>query len=144
MTTQNPSKNFNVFRILHIVQACLAFMAMLAMLLFSYGSAMLFDTFMDQPGFEEIPFDIAAFYQVFGVIAGVWYLFIGLMNLLTARAFNQRRGYGIALTTSIINCLSGVLGMVLAIFTLIEIHKPGTKEMLKGDSAPEPQNYAQA
>lgn len=79
----------------------------------------------------DAPFDIAMLFYVIGGIGFMICLILGLLNILSYSYLKQRKNHGFIFAVSIINCLSGVLGIVLGIFTIIEINKPHIKESFK-------------
>jgi hypothetical protein len=61
---------------------------------------------------------------------------ISVLNLLTGRALQTRRGYVLSLVTAGVNCLNLPLGTLLGIFTLILLADPTVRPMFDGNEPP--------
>jgi hypothetical protein len=57
---------------------------------------------------------------------------ISVLNLLTGRALQTRRGYVLSLVTAGVNCLNLPLGTLLGIFTLVLLSDPQVRPMFEG------------
>jgi len=70
----------------------------------------------------------------FGFFAGIWvyciaaFLLSVVLNLLAANWLRDRRNWVGVTVVSALNCLSGVLGIALAVFTLVMINRPHIRE----------------
>jgi len=61
---------------------------------------------------------------------------ISVLNLLTGRALQTRRGYVLSLVTAGVNCFNLPLGTLLGIFTLILLSDPAVRPMFEGHEPP--------
>lgn len=113
--------------------ACILFFGAVSLVGVAFLGTFIGELLSNEPGMQDFPFNFGLIYVVVGSIGAIISLAAGIMNLVTAKRFSQQRGYAFIFITSILNCFSGLMGIALAIFTLIEIHKPGSKEILKGE-----------
>jgi hypothetical protein len=121
--------NINTISILHLVKGILTFIFSLFFLLYAFMGEIFSKISAEQN--TDAPFDIAMLFYVIGGIGFMICLILGLLNILSYSYLKQRKNHGFIFAVSIINCLSGVLGIVLGIFTIIEINKPHIKESFK-------------
>ena len=124
--------NLNTFRILYIVYGCLFLLGVLAVL--GYGA--LLDFILDEaakndPNFNNAPFDPATFFAAFMGVFAVFFGIAAILNFYTATFLKETRNHTFILVVSILNCFSGILGILLGIFTIIEINKPEVKALFK-------------
>lgn len=130
---QEPTHNLNTFYVLFIIKGVLAFFGSIFFLLYA-GMGSVFNTmpeFQDNP---DMPFNFGSFILIFGLIGFVICIVAGILNIITARYIKQQRNYTFILVMSIISCLSGILGILLGVFTIIEINKPHVKALFDKNS----------
>lgn len=129
MYQQQPyptSDNTSTFHVLHIVKAVLTFFVSLLFLIYAFMGTI----FSNIPHFQnnpEIPFNLSMLVSIIGIVGFIVVVILGVLNLLTARYIKEKRNYTFIFVMSIINCLSGILGILLGVFTIIEINKPHIK-----------------
>jgi hypothetical protein len=58
-----------------------------------------------------------------------------VLNLLTGRAIQTRRGYVLCLLTSAVNCLNMPIGTLLGVFTLVLLADPEVRPLFDGQGA---------
>jgi len=67
-----------------------------------------------------------------GVICGIGALIaivFGILTILAGNYLTQHKNYNFIFVITILNCLSGVLGIILGVFTIIELTKPEVKAL---------------
>lgn len=67
-----------------------------------------------------------------GVICGIGALLaivFGILTILAGNYLTQYKNYNFIFVITILNCLSGVLGIILGVFTIIELTKPEVKAL---------------
>jgi len=82
--------------------------------------------FQDDP---NMPFNPGMIFIVIGIIGFVICVVMGILNLIAAKHIKHQRYYTFVFAIAIINCLSGILGILLGVFTIIEINKPHVKAL---------------
>ena len=82
---------------------------------------------------EHMPFNPGYIFLILGGIGFVILVTFGILSLMASKRLNEKRGYQFIFVISILSCLTGILGILLGIFTLIEISKPEVKSLFDGD-----------
>ncbi|WP_405377293.1 hypothetical protein [Nonlabens sp. Asnod3-A02] len=117
-----PTDNLSTFATLHLVKGILTILFSLFFLLYMFiGTAM---TFAPMQGDVDMPFHPG---NIFVIIGGIGFLItvtIGILTLLAGKYIKERRNYNFIFAIAIINCITGVLGIVLGIFTILDLNKP--------------------
>ena len=121
--------NLNTFRILFNVKG---FLNLLFSLFFmAYAGFGLF--FMNSlAAIEEDPaleFNPGIIFIIIGVIGILFTIAFGIVTLLAAKYIRETRNYNFIFVVAILNCLTGVLGILLGVFTIIELSKPEVKKL---------------
>lgn len=76
------------------------------------------------------------FFSSFGIIifivACIGFLLtisLGILNLLASKYIKDVKNYNFIFAIAVVNCLTGVLGILLGVFTLVELTKPEVKSL---------------
>lgn len=121
-----PGRNLSTFKTLFLIKGILYLVGSLFFLMY----AVIGSTAMSHvPNDAEIPFDPGAIFITIGTVGTIVTIGFGIVTLLASKAIGQRRNYGLVFAAAIMNCLTGILGILLGVFTLIEINKPEVKEL---------------
>lgn len=123
--------NLSTFKVLFIIYGALGCLFSLFFLMYGFIGAMLSSNFENLPNNQEMPFNPGSLFMGIGIVGFIFVATASVFCFVTANNFAKRKGFGVIFATSIIICFTGILGIVLAIFTLIEIHKPHIKALLK-------------
>ena len=129
---QHPGeKNLNTYKILFLIKGILDLLISLIGLIYiaigSFASSA-FEEAAYRSG-EEIPFNPANLFVIFGVVMLIIALGTGIPALMASSRFQQRRGRTFIIVAAAINCITGILGILLCIFTVIELQKPEVREL---------------
>jgi len=54
---------------------------------------------------------------------------MGILTLFASKYLKEIKNYNFIFVVAILNCLTGILGIVLGIFTIIELNKPDVKAL---------------
>ena len=119
--------NLSTLRVLHIIKAVLSILVALFVLLIFGGSGLLVAT-QDLKN-NELPFNPGALMASVGVFLAIAIAITGVLNFLAAKYMRVERHHTFIMIVSIINCFSGILGILLGIFTIIEIQREHVKEL---------------
>lgn len=123
---QLQTNNLNTFRILFIIKGIFNLLGALFFVGYGFFMNTIFAEMNQNP---STPFDVST---LFGVISGLGFfvcLIFGIVTLIAAKYVGEARNYTFVLIASIMNCLTGILGILLGIFTILEINKPHVKEL---------------
>lgn len=122
MNTSNH--NLDTFRILFIIKGILTLLICLFPLLYIFFGAFLFGGNIGDGSEEGIAGIII---MAVGSVIFMFLLILGILTLLAGKYLGERRRYDFIFVIAIVNCFTGILGILLGIFTLIELGKPEVK-----------------
>lgn len=128
MEKLNQSNNLNTFSILFLVKGVLTLFLSFIPLIYVFLGPVI-SASMDEADRAEMPFDLETFMVGFGLVFFVIIIVMAILNFVAARMLKKRTGYYFIFVMAILSCLSGVLGILLGVFTLIELNKPHVKEL---------------
>jgi hypothetical protein len=76
-----------------------------------------------------VPFNPGIIFIVIGVIGLIFCVTLGVLTLLVSKYIKERKNYNFIFAMAIVNCLTGILGILLGVFSLIELNKPEVKKL---------------
>lgn len=119
--------NLDTYRILFLVKGILTILLSLLPLLYVFLGGML-STAIENDPFAP-PFNPGIIFIVFGTLGFIFLLALGILTLLTSKFIGEHKNYSFIFVMAILNALTGVLGILLCVFSLIEINKPEVKKL---------------
>ncbi len=122
----NPTSNLETFKILYLIKGILAMVSSLFFVAYAAFGGIMFSEVANKQ--SDVPFNPALIFIFIGGIGAVLAIAFGVLNIMVSRAFKNRNKYTFIFVMGILNCLSGVLGILLGVFTLVELNKPEVKE----------------
>ncbi len=132
--------NLNTFKILFIIKGVFSILlAFFALAYGLFGMAIFSEISKQEP---NIPFNFGSIFMIVGLIGFTFALTLGILDFLAARSLDKRTNYNLIFVTSILSALTGILGILLCIFTLIEISKPHVKALFNKSTEKEDPLYA--
>lgn len=75
----------------------------------------------------NMPFNPGIIFIVIGIVGFVITIALGIVTLLASKYLKQRSNYTFVFAIAVLNCLSGILGILLGVFTIVELTKPHIK-----------------
>lgn len=78
---------------------------------------------------NDMPFNPGLVFIVIGLIGFVILVVMGILNLLVSKYIKEKKNYNFIFVMGVLSCMSGILGILLGIFTIIELNKPHIKAM---------------
>ena len=126
---ETQSNNLNTFKILFIIKAVFNLFGALIFLGYGFFMSMVFTDAATTA--QDMPFNISNF---IGIIAGLGFilcLVFAIVTFLAGRYLGKAKNYTFILVVSILNCLTGISGILLGIFTILEINKPHVKVLFE-------------
>lgn len=128
---QTTTNNLNTFRILFLIQGILTLCFSLFFALYA-GMGLFFNQAIKHTeGSQEMPFEFGWVFVVIGGIGIIFCLILGVLTLMASKYIKEVKNYNFIFAIAIVNCLTGILGIILAIFTLIELSKPEIKQLFQ-------------
>jgi hypothetical protein len=122
--------NLNTFSILFLIKAILTlcfsiFFMFYVGLGFFVSSAVAFDQSND------IPFNPGIIVIIIGAIGLVITVTIGILTILASNYLKAVKNYNFIFAMAVVSCLTGILGILLGVFALIELSKPEVKQLFE-------------
>ena len=118
--------NLRIFKILYIIKGILTLVFSIIPLLYVFFGVYLFQS---QDLHDENSEIGGAIVMAIGITIFLFFITMGILTLLTAKYLGEKKNYDFVFVMAIINCLTGVLGIILGIFTIIELNKTNVKRL---------------
>lgn len=118
--------NLDTFRILFIIKGILSLMISFLPFLYILFGVFLFGSEPQHTGEQGIAGIII---MSVGSFIFFFLVALGILTLLAGKFLGERRRYDFIFVMAIINCFTGILGILLGIFTLLELGKPEVKRL---------------
>ncbi|MDP5078452.1 MAG: hypothetical protein NWQ19_10170 [Nonlabens sp.] len=125
---RRSENNLNTLVVLHYVKAGLTVLAILFFALYMVFGLFMGDA-MSRDMNEELPFNPANIFVIIGIVGIVLCIIVGILDILAAKYIKQRKNHTFIIVVAAIHCISGLLGIGLGIFTIIELTKPEVKRL---------------
>jgi len=126
---EQKQNNLNTFRILFLVKGIITLCFSLFFILYA-GIGFFFNTAMKHnPENPELPFNFGWIFVIVGGIGLIICVAFGILTLLASKYLKELKNYNFIFTIAILNCITGVLGILLGVFTLVELTKPEVKQL---------------
>lgn len=121
------TNNLNTFRILFLIQGIFSLFGSLFAFFYAVFGMFAFTQITKHD--EHMPFNPGYIFLIIGGIGFLVLVTFGVLSLMASKRLNEKRGYQFVFVIAILSCLTGILGILLGIFTLIEISKPDVKAL---------------
>jgi hypothetical protein len=126
-----PGNNLNVFRILFLIKGILT----LVFSLFFVAYAAFGTVFMNMEEFSHHgispDFNPGYIFMIFGAIGFIICIVMGILQLMASKYIKELRKRDFIMVVAILGCLTGILGILLGIFTIIELQKPNVRALFE-------------
>ncbi|BAO76710.1 hypothetical protein WPG_2480 [Winogradskyella sp. PG-2] len=93
------------------------------------GMGVFFGTVIELDPTNDAPFNPGLIFIVIGIIGIIFCVTLGILTLLVSKYIREQKNYNFIFAMAIVNCLTGVIGILLGVFTLIELNKPEVKQL---------------
>lgn len=131
------SNNLNTFKILYLVKGTLTLCFSLFFIVYAFLGVLFMESIQVSDSTDGMPFALDyLFFSSFGIIifivACIGFLLtisLGILNLLASKYIKDVKNYNFIFAIAMVNCLTGVLGILLGVFTLVELTKPEVKSL---------------
>jgi hypothetical protein len=133
-TNYQTTHNLDLLRILYIVKACFNFLGALFFAGYAVFGSLFFNMMGDVPSAnhsEPFPSPLSWIFILIGAIGMIICLVYGILTLLAAKRIKERRSYTFILVVGILNCFTGMLGIALGVFSIVELNKPDVKALFQ-------------
>ncbi|MEW4925669.1 hypothetical protein [Algibacter sp. 2305UL17-15] len=134
---QNTSNNLNTFRILYLIKGILTLCFSLFFILYGLFGYFFSESIEFSDSTDGMPFSldvlifssIGLIMMVISAIGIFLSIILGTLTLLASKYIKDLKNYNFIFAIAIVNCLTGVLGILLGVFTLVELTKPEIKQL---------------
>lgn len=123
-----PNNNLDTFKILFLIKGILTLCFSLIFVLYA-GIGALIGNYADFNTSDAPPINPGDIFLIIGAIGFIISVAMGTLTLIAAKYLKEVRNYNFIMVMAIINGLTGVLGILLAVFTVIELTKPEVKSL---------------
>lgn len=123
------SNNLNLFKTLFLVKGILTLCFSLFFVAYAFFGSFIGHAIESINHNDPIPFSIGTFFIVIGSFGFFITVTMGILTLLASKYLKEVKNYNFIFVISILNCLTGILGILLGVFTIIELNKPHVKEL---------------
>lgn len=121
------SKSINTFRLLFLIKGILNLSAILFFLIYAImgvvASRMIEFTEQFDPNPQAMPFNPGSVFIVVGVVGMVVCAISGTFLVIATKNWSRRTNRKFIQIAAFVNCITSVLGIILCVFTLIELSK---------------------
>lgn len=125
------SNNLSTFKTLFLVKGILTLCFSLFFMLYA-GMGLFFNNMINQPEVQnELPFDFGWIFVIIGGIGIILCVTIGIVTIMASKYIKALKNYNFIMVIAVINCLTGILGILLGVFAIIELNKPEVKQLFK-------------
>ena len=127
------TNNLNLFRIFYIIKGVLNLF--IALFFIAYA---LIGSYVMNIGFHKhdttLWFNPGSILMVIGCVGAFFAMVLGVVTLLASKYLKEVKNYNFILVVAVLNCLTGVLGILLGVFTIIELNKPEVRALFKKEN----------
>ena len=114
------SNNLDTFRILFLIKGILTLLV--SVIFLAYGAIGLFLGNIDDVHYDN-EFNPGFIFLIIGGMGFIFTIVFGILTILAGKYLKETRNYNFILVIAILNCLTGVLGILLGVFTIVELNK---------------------
>lgn len=125
----NSSNNLNLFQTLFLIKGIMTLLFSLLFIAYAFIGRFLGNIFEASNEANPISFNPGIIFIIIGSIGFIISLVMGILTLLASKYLKEIKNYNFIFVIAILNCLTGILGIVLSVFTIIELNKPLVKEL---------------
>jgi hypothetical protein len=130
---ENLSHNLNIFRILFLIKGILTLLLAVFFILYALLGGYILNVAASSSDLRHLPFNPGIIFYIIGCVGFVFTATLGILTLLASKYLKEIRKHNFIFVVAILNCLTGVLGILLGVFTMIELNKPAVRAMFESN-----------
>lgn len=123
--------NLDTFKILFLIKGILTLCFSIFFLLYAGMGAFFTQVIEGSNASTPMPFNPGYIFLVIGMVGFAVSVTMGTLAILASKFIKEQRNYTFIFVVAILNSITGILGILLAVFTLIELSKPHIKELFE-------------
>ncbi len=127
----SPTNNLSTYKLLFLIKGILTLCFSLFFIFYA-GFGLFMGELINStdPNFHnEVPFNPGYLFVIIGGVGFIFSIALGVIALIASKFIKEQRNYNFIFVAALLNALTGILGILLAVFTLIELSKPEIKEL---------------
>ncbi|WP_411895425.1 hypothetical protein [Winogradskyella sp. A2] len=125
--------NLNTFRVLFLIKGILTLCFSLFFMFYA-GLGFFVTSAIELDQSNDVPFNPGIIIIIIGVIGIIISVAIGILTILASNYLKAVKNYNFIFAMAIVSCLTGILGILLGVFTLIELSKPEVKQLFENNN----------
>lgn len=127
MTITN--NNLSTFSTLFLVKGILNLCFSLFFILYAFIGIIIGNSEEWSHKIDSYPFNPGLIFIVIGGLGLLISIVMGILTLMASKYLKDVKNYNFIFVMAILNCLTGILGILLGIFTIVELTKPEVKQL---------------
>ena len=125
----NSSNNLSTFSTLFLVKGILTLCFSIFFMLYGCIGIIIGKSGEWSQESDSFPFNPGLIFIIIGGLGILICLIMGILTLMASKYLKEVKNYNFIFVLAILNCLTGILGILLGIFTIIELNKPEVKQL---------------
>ena len=127
------TNNLNLFRIFFLIKGILNLLFTLFFVAYALIGMFVINVNIHDHD-SALWFNPGAIFVVIGSVGAFFAMILGIVTLLAAKYLNEVSHYNFILVVAVLNCLTGILGILLGVFTIIELNKPEVRALFNKEN----------
>ena len=127
------TNNLNLFRIFFLIKGILNLLFTLFFVAYALIGMFVMNVNIHDHD-EMLYFNPGWIFLVIGSVGAFFALALGIVTLLASKYLRDVSHYNFILVVAVLNCLTGILGILLGVFTIIELNKPEVKALFEKEN----------
>jgi len=123
------TNNLSLFKTLFLIKGILTLFFYLFFVAYAFFGSFIGHIVETNNHSDPIPFNVGIIFIVIGSIGFFISVVMGVLTLFASKYLKEIKNYNFIFIVSILNCLTGILGVLLGVFTIVELNKPHVKEL---------------
>lgn len=125
----NTNNNLSTFSTLFLVKGILTLCFSIFFILYGCIGMIIGESGEWSHETNSLPFNPGLIFIVIGGVGLLICIVMGILTLMASKYLKEAKNYNFIFVLAILNCLTGILGILLGIFTIIELNKPEIKQL---------------
>ncbi len=123
------SNNLNTFRILFLIKGILTLCFSVIFIVYAVFGVFMGNMAEFSNPSDPLPFNPGHIFLIIGMVGFIFSIAIGILALMASKHLKEISNYNFIIVAAGINGITGILGILLAAFTIIELSKPEIKAL---------------
>ena len=133
LVIMHSNNNLNTFSVLFLIKGILT-LCFAIFFIFYVGLGFFVTSAVELDQSKDMPFNPGIIIIILGVIGLIITVTLGILKILASSYLKSIKNYNFIFAMAVVSCLTGILGILLGMFTLIELSKPEIKQMFDNNN----------